>query len=166
MAKVLFKGSPVKTAGDLPAKGSVAPDFKLTKTDLSDTTLADYRGKTVILNIFPSIGTGVCSASVRQFNKLAAGLNNTVVLCISRDLPFAHKSFCEAEGIANVIPLSEYKNTSFSDNYKVKYLEGGFEGLLSRAIVVVSPDGKVVYTEQVPDTGTEPNYDAALAAAK
>jgi thioredoxin-dependent peroxiredoxin len=133
---------------------------------LSDTTLSAFKGKTVILNIFPSIGTGVCSASVRQFNKLAAGLKNTVVLAISRDLPFAHKHFCEAEGIVNVIALSEYKNTSFSDNYKVKYLEGGFEGLLSRSIVVVSPDGKVVYTEQVPDTGIEPNYDAALAAAK
>lgn len=166
MAQVLFKGVPVKTAGDLPKVGSVAPDFKLTKTDLSDTTLSDFKGKTVILNIFPSIGTGVCSASVRQFNKLAAGLKNTVVLCVSRDLPFAHKQFCEAEGIANVIPLAEYKNTSFSDKYKVKYLEGGFEGLLSRSIVVVSPEGKVVYTEQVPDTGKEPNYDASLAAAK
>jgi thiol peroxidase len=166
MAQVLFKGTPVKTAGELPKKGAVAPDFKLTKTDLSDTTLSAFKGKTVILNIFPSIGTGTCSASVRQFNKLAAGLKNTVVLAISRDLPFAHKHFCEAEGIANVIPLSEYRNTSFSDKYKVKFLEGGFEGLLSRSIVVVSPDGKVVYTEQVPDTGKEPNYDAALAAAK
>ncbi len=166
MAQVLFKGTPVKTAGELPKKGAVAPDFKLTKTDLSDTTLSAFKGKTVILNIFPSLGTSTCSASIRQFNKLAAGLKNTVVLCISRDLPFAHKHFCEAEGIANVIPLSEYRNTSFSDKYKVKFLEGGFEGLLSRSIVVVSPDGKVVYTEQVPDTGKEPNYDAALAAAK
>ena len=164
MANITLGGNPVKTAGDLPAAGSQAPDFMVTKTDLSDTRLSDYKGKNVVLNIFPSIGTGVCQASVRQFNELAAGKENTVVLSVSRDLPFAHHQFCEAEGIENVITTSEYKDTSFSDNYPVKYVDGKFEGLFSRCIVVVNPDGIVTYTEQVPETGQEPDYEKALAA--
>ncbi|MCK5702226.1 MAG: thiol peroxidase [Cyclobacteriaceae bacterium] len=166
MAHITLGGNPVTTVGVLPKVGSPAPDFKVTKTDLTDTTLSDYLGKNVVLNIFPSIGTGVCSAAVRKFNELAAGLNNTVVVCVSRDLPFAHQSFCEAEGIENVIPASEYKDNGFSDNYHVKMLDGKFEGLLSRSIVVIDSEGKVVYTEQVPEIAQEPDYDKVLAALK
>ena len=164
MAQIMLGDAQVTTTGELPAVGSQAPDFKVTKTDLTDTTLSEYSGKNIVLNIFPSIGTGVCSASVRKFNELAGGKQNTVVICISRDLPFAHHSFCEAEGIENVIPTSEYKSNSFSDNYHVKMLNGKFEGLLSRCVVVIDPDGKVVYTEQVPQIGQEPDYDKALSA--
>ena len=164
MAQITLGPDPVTTTGELPAIGSKAPDFKVTKTDLSDTTLSDFLGKNIVLNIFPSIGTGVCSASVRKFNELAAGKENTVVVAVSRDLPFAHTSFCEAEGIENVIPTSEYKDNGFSDNYHVKMLNGKFEGLLSRCVVVINPEGTVIYTEQVPTIGQEPDYDKALAA--
>lgn len=164
MANITLGDDPVKTTGELPAIGSQAPDFKVTKTDLTDTTLSDFSGKNIVLNIFPSIGTSVCSASVRKFNELAAGKENTVVISVSKDLPFAHTHFCEAEGIKNVIPTSEYKNNGFSDNYHVKMINGKFEGLLSRCIVVIDPDGKVVYTEQVPAIGQEPDYEQALAA--
>jgi thiol peroxidase len=164
MAHIMLGDTPVTTTGELPQVGSKAPDFTVTKTDLTDTTLSEYSGKNVVLNIFPSIGTGVCSASVRKFNELAAGKENTVVISVSRDLPFAHNSFCEAEGIQNVIPTSEYKNNGFSDNYHVKMLNGKFEGLLSRCVIVIDPDGKVVYTEQVPQIGQEPDYDKAIAA--
>ena len=164
MAHIMLGDTPVNTTGELPQVGSKAPDFTVTKTDLTDTSLSEYSGKNVVLNIFPSIGTGVCSASVRKFNELAAGKENTVVISVSRDLPFAHNSFCEAEGIQNVIPTSEYKNNGFSDNYHVKMLNGKFEGLLSRCVIVIDPDGKVVYTEQVPQIGQEPDYDKAIAA--
>ena len=164
MAHITLGDTPVTTTGDLPVVGTMAPDFKVTKTDLTDTTLNDFNGKNIVLNIFPSIGTGVCSASVRKFNELAAGKENTVVICVSRDLPFAHSQFCEAEGIDNVIPTSEYKDNGFSDNYKVKMLNGKFEGLLSRCVLVIDPSGKVVYTEQVPTIGQEPDYTSALAA--
>jgi thiol peroxidase len=164
MAQITLKGNPVNTAGELPAVGSEAADFSLTKTDLSETTLADYKGKNVILNIFPSIDTGTCAASVRQFNKEASQLDNTVVLCISKDLPFAHSRFCEAEGIDNVVTTSEFRNSSFSDNYKVMITDGPLAGLFSRSIVIVSPEGKVAYTEQVPEIVDEPNYDKAIAA--
>jgi thioredoxin-dependent peroxiredoxin len=166
MAHITLGNDPVTTAGDLPKVGSKAPDFKVTKTDLTDTTLSDFLGKNIVLNIFPSIATSVCSASVRKFNELAAGRDNTVVVSVSRDLPFAHKNFCEAEGIQNVIPTSEYKNTGFSDNYHVKMLNGKFEGLLSRSVVVIDPAGTVVYTEQVPTIGQEPDYEKALASIK
>ena len=166
MAQITLGNDQVTTTGDLPKVGSKAPDFKVTKTDLTDTTLSDYTGKNIVLNIFPSIATSVCSASVRKFNELAAGRDNTVVIGVSRDLPFAHKNFCEAEGIQNVIPTSEYKNSGFSDNYHVKMLNGKFEGLLSRCVVVIDPEGKVVYTEQVPAIGQEPDYEKALGAIK
>ena len=166
MAQITFKGNPIQTAGELPKKGEKAPDFKLVKSDLSETTLADYRGKRLVLNIFPSIDTGICAASVRHFNKDAAGLDNTVVLCVSKDLPFAHKRFCEAEGIANVVTASEFRNDSFSDAYRVKMTSGPLTGLMSRSIVVVDEDGKVVYTEQVPEIVQEPDYASALAALK
>lgn len=164
MANITLGPNPVTTTGELPAIGSIAPNFTATKTDLTDTSLSDYKGKNVILNIFPSIGTGVCSASVRKFNELASQMNNSVVISVSRDLPFAHAHFCEAEGIKNVIPTSEYKNNGFSDNYHVKMLDGKFEGLFSRCIVVIDEEGKVIYTEQVPTIGQEPDYDKALAA--
>ena len=164
MANITLGDDPVKTAGDLPVVGSKAPHFKVTNTDLTDTSLSEYAGKNIVLNIFPSIGTSVCSASVRKFNELAADKDNTVVLSVSRDLPFAHKNFCEAEGIENVIPTSEYKDNGFSDNYHVKMLNGKFEGLFSRCIIVINPEGNVVYTEQVPTIGQEPDYEKALAA--
>ena len=164
MSKIALGGTPVDTVGDLPAVGSKAKNFTVTDADLKDFSLSDYAGKRVILNIFPSIGTGVCSASVREFNKRAAALENTVVICLSRDLPFAHKQFCGAEGIENVVSASSYKNTSFSDAYEVLILNGKFEGLFSRCIVAIDEAGTVIYTEQVPEIGQEPNYDAAIAA--
>ncbi|WP_430811986.1 MULTISPECIES: thiol peroxidase [unclassified Carboxylicivirga] len=164
MTQITFKGTPVNTAGDLPRVGAEAPDFSLVKTDLSEVSLADFKGKKVVLNIFPSVDTGVCAASVRRFNAEAAKQDNTVVLCISRDLPFAHARFCGAEGLNDVISLSEYKDEVFSQNYGVKMLDGPLAGLLSRAVVVLDEKGKVTHSEQVDDIVNEPNYDAALKA--
>lgn len=166
MAKITFKGNAAHTAGTLPAAGSAAPDFKLTKSDLSDASLKDYLGKKVVLNIFPSLDTPVCAASVRRFNAEASKLDNTVVLCISRDLPFAQGRFCAAEGLNNVITASEYKDSSFSDAYGVRIQDGPLAGLFSRAVVVVDESGKVKYTEQVPEIAQEPDYARALAALK
>ncbi|MCL4167304.1 UNVERIFIED_CONTAM: hypothetical protein GTU68_038357 [Idotea baltica] len=166
MAQITLKGNVINTVGNLPAVGLDAPDFTVTKSDLQDVSLADFKGKNLILNIFPSIDTGTCAASVRQFNKDATSLDNTVVLSVSRDLPFAFKRFCEAEGIENVVTSSEIRNTDFSDNYEVKIADGPLAGLFSRSIVVIDDSGKVVYTEQVAETTEEPNYDAALAALK
>lgn len=164
MATIKFKGSDVHTAGDIPAVGSKAPDFSLTGTDLSQKGLNDYAGKKVILNIFPSVDTGTCAASVRKFNQEASQLDNTVVLCISKDLPFAQARFCGAEGLENVVTLAEYKDASFSDSYGVKFVDGPLEGLLSRAVVVIDEEGVVKYVEQVAETTEEPNYEAAVAA--
>lgn len=166
MAQIKLRGNPTTTAGELPKKGENAPDFKLTKSDLSDTTLADYQGKRLVINIFPSIDTGICAASVRKFNKEAAALDDTVVLCVSKDLPYAHRRFCEAEGIDNVVTASELRDSSFSDAYHAKITSGPMAGLLSRSVVVVNSDGKVVYTEQVPEITQEPDYNRALAALK
>jgi thiol peroxidase len=166
MAKITLKGNAIDTIGELPAKGSVAPNFTLVKTDLSEVTLADYAGKKVVLNIFPSIDTPVCAASVRQFNKVAGETANTVVLCISADLPFAHTRFCETDGLKNVESLSVFRAPAFGKDYGVTITTGPIAGLLSRAIVVIDTAGKVVYTEQVPEITQEPNYDAALAALK
>ena len=164
MSTVKFGESTATTAGSLPAVGSQAPDFRLTDVDLNDFTLSSFKGKRVVLNIFPSIGTGVCQSSVREFNKRAAELNNTIVVCMSKDLPFALKQFCGAEGIENVISGSQYKDTSFSDGYNVELLDSPFEKLFSRAVVVVNEEGKIIYTEQVPAIGQEPDYEAAIAA--
>ncbi|HLS95280.1 thiol peroxidase (atypical 2-Cys peroxiredoxin) [Sphingobacterium allocomposti] len=164
MAKITFKGTSVNTQGELPAVGAPAPDFSLTAGDLSEKSLSDFKGKKVILNIFPSIDTGTCAASVRKFNEKAAALDNTVVLCISRDLPFAQGRFCAAEGIENVVTLSEYKDSNFSDAYGVRFADGPLTGLLSRSVVVVNEEGNVAYTEQVAETTEEPNYEQALAA--
>lgn len=163
MSQVTFKGATVHTKGSLPQVGSKAPDFSLTAGDLSSKSLADYLGKKVILNIFPSIDTGTCAMSVRAFNKEVSSLNNTVVLCISKDLPFAQGRFCAAEGIENVVVLSEYKDASFSDAYGIKFVDGPLEGLLSRAVVVLDEKGEVLYTEQVSEVTEEPNYSAAIA---
>ncbi len=164
MAQTKLGENVVNTSGNLPSIGSSAPDFSLTTTDLSDVSLKNYGGKNIVLNIFPSIDTRVCATSVREFNKRAAGMKNTVVLSISKDLPFAHKRFCGAEGIENVVMLSEFKDNKFSKQYGVDLVDGGFVGLHARAIVVIDPNGKVKHTELVPAIGQEPNYDAAIEA--
>lgn len=166
MSLIAFKGNPVNTSGSLPAVGTEAPNFRVTDTNLQDVTMKSLAGSKVVLNIFPSIDTGVCAASVREFNKRASQLHNTKVLNVSKDLPFAHKRFCGAEGIENVHSAGQFKDNSFSQNYMVDMLDGPLAGLMSRAVVVVDAEGKVVYTEQVPDITQEPNYDAALAAIK
>lgn len=162
MAKITLDGTPTKTSGELPKVGQVAPDFNLTKNDLTSVTLKDYRGSKLILSIFPSVGTGVCSASVRRFNKVASGLENTKVICISKDLPFALFGFCGAEGLNNVVTLSDFKNNDFGTNYGVKIESGFFEGLLARAVIVVDEKGKVIYNQLVTEIGQEPNYDDVL----
>lgn len=166
MATVTFKGGAVNTVGNLPAVGSQAPDFKLTAGDLSDKSLADYKGKKVVLNIFPSVDTGTCAASVRAFNQAASGLENTVVLCISKDLPFAQGRFCAAEGLNNVVTLSEYKDNNFSETYQLRFSDGPLAGLLSRVVITLDEKGKVLYEEQVAEVTEEPNYEAALASLK
>ncbi len=164
MAQITLEGNPFNTVGELPAVGSQAADFTLTGTDLGDVTLSQFSGKKVVLNIFPSIDTPVCADSVRRFNKEASSADNTVVLCISADLPFAHARFCGAEGLDDVISLSTFKSPAFGNDYGVGIEEGVLAGLMSRAVVVVDESGKVTYTEQVPEIAQEPDYDAALAA--
>ena len=167
MATVTFKKDlTIKLNGVLPAVGSQAPNFKGTKTDLSDVHLEDYRGKRVVLNIFPSVDTGVCAASVRRFNAEASKLENTVVLCISKDLPFAQARFCGAEGLDKVIPLSTFRCNCFTDGYGLLQTDGPLYGLLARAVVVIDEAGKILYTELVPEITNEPNSEAALAALK
>jgi thiol peroxidase len=166
MAQVAFKGNPINTAGSLPRVGSIAPDFIITKTDLAPISLGELRGKKVVLNIFPSLDTPVCATSVRRFNVEASKLVNTVVLCISKDLPFAQKRFCVAEGLENVITASEFRDSSFSSAYGVLIVDGPLQGLFSRAIVVVNEKGTVTYTEQVPEIAQEPDYEKALAALR
>ena len=166
MATVTLKGNTIETSGNLPKIGSKAPDFKLTATDLSTKTLSDFKGHQLVLNIFPSIDTGTCAQSVRQFNKEASELKNTKVLCISKDLPFAHSRFCGAEGLNNVVSLSDYKNGSFGKTYGVDFITGPLESLLSRSVVVIDEQGIVTYTEQVGETVNEPDYSAALKALK
>lgn len=166
MAQITFKGNPINTSGNLPSVGSDAPDFLLTKTDLSDVSLKSFAGKNVIFNIFPSIDTPVCATSTRKFNEEASNLGNTVVVCVSADLPFAHSRFCGAEGIKNVVSTSQLRNGEFGSNYGCAIVDGPLAGLLSRAVVVVDGNGKVAYTEQVPEIAQEPNYEAALNAVK
>lgn len=161
MSAITFKGNAVSTVGSLPAVGDRAKNFTLVGTDLSDVSLSDYAGKTVILNIFPSINTGVCATSVRKFNQEAADLVNTVVLCISKDLPFAQSQFCGAEGIEDVVMLSDFR-TDFGNEYGVLMADGPLKGLLSRAVIVIDAEGKITHTEQVPEIGQEPDYEAAL----
>lgn len=162
MAKITLKGNAIETVGSLPAVGSVAPDFTVVKTDLSEVSLKDYRGKTVLLNIFPSIDTGVCAASARRFNSEASNHADSVVLSVSADLPFAHGRFCEAEGLKNVVPVSVFRSGDFGKAYGQTITNGPLAGVLARAVVVINPEGKVKYTEQVPEITQEPNYEAAL----
>tara|TARA_B100000809_G_scaffold265364_2_gene323983 strand:- start:2840 stop:3337 length:498 start_codon:yes stop_codon:yes gene_type:complete len=164
MATVTLKGNPFQTLGELPSIGSKAPEFSLTASDLSLKTLEDFKGNKLVLNIFPSIDTGTCAASVRAFNKEAGNLENTKVVCISRDLPFALGRFCGAEGLDNVITLSDYKYGDFGKKYGLIFTNGPLDALLSRSIVVLDENGNVVYTEQVSETTEEPNYKNALAA--
>lgn len=164
MAKVTLHDNPVLTVGDLPAVGSQAPAFTLVGKDLSDVTLAAYAGKTVVLNIFPSIDTPVCATSVRRFNAEAATLGDTTVLCISADLPFATGRFCSTEGLEKVVPASVFRAPGFGKAYGVTITNGPLNGLLARAIVIINGAGKVVYTELVPEITKEPNYAAALKA--
>lgn len=167
MSKTAFKGNPVTLAGKFVEKGAAVPAFSLVKGDLGNFTLEDIKGKYALLNIFPSMDTGVCATSVRKFNKLAAEMPNTVVLAISKDLPFAQGRFCTTEGIENVIPLSDYRYTSdFGEKYGVLMTDGPLCGLLARAVVVISPEGQIVYTQLVPEITEEPDYEAALAAIK
>lgn len=160
---VLMGGNPIHIVGRLPEKGMKAPDFSLTDNEMKQKSLSDFKGKYVLLNIFPSVDTGVCSASVRHFNEDAANLPNTQVLCISKDLPFAQKRFCGAEGIKNVTMLSDFRS-DFGDKYGVKISDSKMKGLLSRAVVIINPEGKIIYEEQVSDISQEPNYEAAIAA--
>ncbi len=163
MAEVTLGGNPVNTSGDLPAVGSAAPAFTLTGADLGDISSADLVGKNVVLNIFPSVDTPTCATSVRTFNERAADLDDTVVLCVSADLPFAQGRFCGAEGIANVKTASTFKS-SFGADYGVNLVDGKLEGVLARAVVVIGPDGNVTHTELVAEIAHEPDYDAALGA--
>lgn len=164
MATITLKGNAIHTQGTLPAVGSDAPFFCLVKTDLSEAGPADFAGKRMVLNIFPSLDTAVCAASVRRFNQEASSLDNTVVLCISADLPFAHNRFCETEGLKDVVSLSVFRSPEFGQQYGLTITDGPLKGLLSRAVVIVDADGKVVYSEQVPEIVQEPDYAAALKA--
>lgn len=164
MAIITLKGQTTTTIGTLPKIGVNVPEFLLTKTDLTDVGLHDYRGKRIVFNIFLSIDTSICAASVRRFNKEAASLQNTVVLCVSQDLPFAHKRFCGAEGLDNVVSLSAFRSKSFGANFGLTIVDGSHAGLFSRAVIIANAEGKVIYTEQVPEISQEPDYAKAFAA--
>lgn len=163
MATTMLKGNVVNLAGDFIGVGEMAPEFSLVRGNLGSMGLGELRGKNVILNVFPSLDTAVCASSVRKFNKIASEMENTVVLCISKDLPFAQTRFCTTEGLENVVPLSDFRfDSSFGRDYGLLMVDGPLKGLLARSIVVVSPEGKVVYTELVPEIAQEPDYEAAL----
>lgn len=162
MSEVTLQGNPVHTIGSLPETGTSAKDFSLVAQDLSSLSLSDFKGKNVVLNIFPSLDTGTCAASVRHFNKDAAERDNTEVICISADLPFAAGRFCSAEGLDKVHTASVFRNPEFGKDYGVTFTDGPLEGLLSRAVVVINPQGDVVYTQQVPEIADEPDYESAL----
>lgn len=164
--QVKFQGTPVELCGEFPKVGDKAPKFGGVKGDLSKVHLPDFLGKRVVLNVFPSLDTPVCAASVRRFNKEAAVLENTVVLCVSKDLPFAQSRFCVAEGIENVVPVSVFRCKCFSEGYGLLIGEGPLKGLLARAVLVINEEGVVTYAELVPEITQEPNYEAALAALK
>jgi thiol peroxidase len=165
MASVLFKGTPTTTSGNLPAKGSKLPEFTVVNNALGETTLADFAGKKKILSIFPSLDTGTCATALRTFNQKAASLDNTVIINISKDLPFAQKRFCGAEGITNVETFSAFRST-FAKDYGLELEGSPLKGLCSRVIIVADENNTVLYTEQVPETTQEPNYEAALEALK
>lgn len=164
MASIILSGNPVNTNGELQKAGTKAPDFQLVTNNLSIVSLSDFAGTKLVLNIFPSIDTPTCATSVRKFNAEAGNLANTKVLCISRDLPFAQRRFCGTEGLENVINLSDFNTGNFGKDYGLEFVDGAFVGLHSRAVIVIDENGVIQYTEQVPNTSDEPNYEAALAA--
>lgn len=164
MAKITLGGNPINTIGNLPVVGSTVPDFKLVKTDLSELSADELKGKKVVYNIFPSLDTAVCAASVRRFNSDAGKLNNTVVVCISKDLPFAHSRFCTTEGLENVVSASDFRTGNFGKSFGVEIIDGPLAGLHSRAVVVADENGVVKYAEQVPEIAQEPDYEKALNA--
>jgi thioredoxin-dependent peroxiredoxin len=163
MAQITLGGNAINTSGNLPSTGDTAFNFSLSAADMSSASLETFEGKRKILNIFPSVDTGVCATSVRTFNQQAASLNNAAVLCISKDLPFAQKRFCGAEGISNVVMLSDFIDGNFGKNYGVEITDGKFKGLHARAVVVLDENNKVLHSELVPEIAQEPNYEAALA---
>lgn len=165
MAKITLGGTETNTIGNLPEVGSQAPDFTLVSKEMQEKTLASYHGQKVILNIYPSIDTGVCAMSTKKFNQEASTLDNTRIVCVSKDLPFALKRYCDAEGIDNLDNLTNFRDGGdFGKNYGVEITDGAFKGLNARAVVVIDEEGKVKYTELVPEVGQEPDYDKALAA--
>lgn len=166
MATVTLKGTPISTVGDLPEAGTKAPLFTLVGTDLADVALETFAGKRVVLNVFPSLDTSTCAASVKRFNEEASSLENTIVLCISMDLPFAQDRFCGAEGLENVTPLSAFRDHAFGEDYGVRITDGPIAGLFARAVVVVGEDGVVKYSQLVPEISEEPDYAGALAALR
>ncbi|OFZ78670.1 MAG: lipid hydroperoxide peroxidase [Bdellovibrionales bacterium RIFOXYD1_FULL_53_11] len=166
MAEITFKGNPIHTIGNLPRKGVGAPDFRLVRADLADVSLKDFAGKRKLINIVPSLDTGVCAASARRFNQESAGIPNAVIITVSRDLPFAQKRFCESEGLSAVVTLSEMRGGDFGRDYGVTIMDGPMAGLLGRAVVVLDESDRVVYTEQVPEITREPDYAGALMALK
>lgn len=164
MTQITLQGNTIHTYGELPQVGTHAKDFQLVKNDLSTASLSDFKGSKLVLNIFPSVDTGTCAASVRKFNEKASNLENTKVLCISRDLPFAQARFCGAEGLSNVINLSDFRDGNFGKEYGLTITDGPLAGLHSRVVIVIDENGVVQYSEQVPEIVDEPNYDNALAA--
>ncbi|MEI8046609.1 MAG: thiol peroxidase [Bacteroidota bacterium] len=166
MSKVTLKGSPVNTIGDLPVAGAKAPEFSLVGTNLADVKNTDFVGKRIVLNIFPSLDTATCAASVRRFNVEASKLENAVVVCVSKDLPFAHGRFCTAEGIANVVSASEFRSNAFGKSFGVMITDGPLQGLMARAVVVLDKDGTVLYSQLVPEITEEPDYQSALDSLK
>lgn len=166
MEKITFKGMAVSTNGVMPKKGAVAPDFTAVKGDLSELTLSSLRGKRVVINLFPSLDTAVCASSVRRFNKEASSLDNTVVLALSLDLPFAQGRFCTTEGLENVVPVSLFRNSEFAERYGLMMADGPLKGLMARAVIVVDENGTIIYEELVPEITQEPDYEAAIAALK
>jgi len=164
MAQITLQGNTAQTSGELPAVGSMAPDFLLTRTDLSDISLNDFAAQKVVLSIFPSIDTPVCATSTRRFNMEVSKWKNTAVLCISRDLPFAHTRFCEAEGLKNIIPLSEMRRRDFGEQYGVAIVNGPLAGLLARAVLLIDENGEIIYTQLVNEIGKEPDYQKLIAA--
>ena len=163
MAEISLGGKPINTIGELPSIGEMAKEFILVKNDMSKVRLSDFAGSRLILNVFPSIDTGICAQSTRTFNAAASGLDNTKVLCISRDLPFATKRFCGAEGLQDVIMLSDFAIGAFGKEYGLEIIDSAFQNLHSRVVIVLDVDHKIIYTEQAPEIGSEPNYEAALA---
>lgn len=162
MAQITLGGKPANTSGNIPQKGDGLKDFKLVNPSMETKTMADYKGKKLVMNIFPSVDTGICAKSVHEFNKRAGSADNTVVLNISKDLPFAQKRFCGAEGLENVEMLSDYRFNQFDEGYHTQITDGAFEGLMSRVVIVADENGTVQYSEQVPEVGQEPDYESAL----